>query len=98
MESLQRIPQVLSVEVSIDLCSGNAFMPQHLLDGSQVGAAFYQVGGKRMTKSMWRDILADTGLLHQILQKEKDHYTGKPGAPPVQEQDIFLPRLDRHVY
>lgn len=36
----------MAVDVSIDFRSSNAFMPQHALDGPQVGTSFQQVSSK----------------------------------------------------
>ena len=52
MKLVQRIPQVFPVQVGVNFCGGNAFMPQHFLHGPQVGAAFYQVRSKGMPEGM----------------------------------------------
>ena len=40
MELLDDLTQIITIEVSIDLCCRNRFMPKHLLNGSQVRATF----------------------------------------------------------
>lgn len=45
--------------MGIDLRSGDAFMPQHFLNGPEVRSSFYQMGGKGVPKSMWTDIFFD---------------------------------------
>ena len=52
MKLLQSGSKKFPVEVGVNLGGGNAFMPEHFLYGPEVGAAFYQVCGKGMTKSM----------------------------------------------
>ena len=42
--------QVCTVNMNIYLGSGYAFMAQHLLDGTQVGPAFKQMGRERVTQ------------------------------------------------
>ena len=37
------------VEVDIDLGGGYRFMTEHLLDGAEIGSAFEQMGGERVT-------------------------------------------------
>jgi len=52
MKLLQRLPQEFPIQVCIDLCSSDTGMSQHFLDSPEVGAAFHEVGGKRMAESM----------------------------------------------
>jgi hypothetical protein len=61
MKLNDRTFQILPVQVGIDLCGGNTFMAQHFLHGAQVGAAFYQMGGKRMPESMRTDSFFNPG-------------------------------------
>ena len=46
----------------VDLRRRNTFMAQHFLYGAQVGAAFYQVRGKTMAKSMRAYVFVYTGF------------------------------------
>ena len=50
-----------AVDVDVDFGGSDAFVAQHLLDGTQVGSAFEQVGGKTVAQSVRADDLADAG-------------------------------------
>ena len=41
----------------VDLCSGYAFMSQHLLYSPKISPTFHQMSGKRMSYGMWGYIL-----------------------------------------
>ena len=63
-----------------------AFVAQHLLDGSQVRAAVEQVGGKGVAQDMG----ADSGVQPAVSQAEFEPFLDPPlaqtVAPVVQEQ------------
>ena len=68
MKSLQGISQVLAVNVGVNLSSGDALMPKHLLYRPQIGASLDQVCCERMAEGMWRDVLPDVSFFHQVFQ------------------------------
>ena len=51
------ISKKAAINVGIDFGSTNAFVPQHGLDGAQVGSALQQVGGKAVSEGVGRDYL-----------------------------------------
>lgn len=59
--------------MSIDFCSGNAFMAQHLLNRPQVGPTFDEVGSEGMPEGMRRNIFRNTCFLSQVFDDIKDH-------------------------
>ena len=97
VEPVEGFPQEFTVEVGIDLGGGYAFMAEHFLDGAEVGAAFYEVSGKGMPEGMGGNIFGDAGLADQVFQEEEDHDPREPAAAAVEEEDIFMTRLDRDV-
>ena len=88
------LPQELPVEVGVYLGGRDTFVPQHLLDGPQVGPSLEQVGGKGMTQGMGAHFLADIALFAGPFHDIKHHDPGHFGAPPVQEENIFTASLD----
>ena len=57
MELLMNVPQTLVGDVGVDLGRGDVFMPQKLLDTSQVGAAGQKVGRVGMAQGVGRHLL-----------------------------------------
>ena len=74
----------------INLCSRDAFMPQHLLDGPDVRPVFQQVGGKGVAKSMGAYIFTYAGFLRLPFHNGKDHGPGEPAAISIQKQRVFI--------
>ena len=73
-------------------------MTQHTLDGSQIGSAFKQVSGKRVTEGMRTYRFVNSGHCGKILDDVKDHDTGqRTSAPDAQEQVRFGSRFDFNV-
>lgn len=64
---------VVAVEMRVDFSGGDALVPQHLLNGAKVGAALYEVGGKRVPEGVWTDGLFDAGLFCPFLYEHEDH-------------------------
>jgi len=48
--------KMVSCNVGIDLSCGNIHMPEHDLNGSQVGTAFQKMAGKRVPKAVGGDL------------------------------------------
>ena len=47
----------------INLRSGDGFVAEHYLDGAEIGAAFYEMGGKTVAESVGGDGFFYSGLL-----------------------------------
>ena len=91
------LPQIITVEVGVNLRGGDGLVPEHLLDSTQVSPAFDQVGGKRMPKGMRTDAFGDAGGLRQVFDDGENHDACEPGAPSVQKNVRPMPWLDLHV-
>ena len=65
---LQCFAEIGTVEMGINFCGGNAFVPQHFLNGPQIGAAFHEVSCKGMTKSMWGYRFLNTRFANEFFQ------------------------------
>lgn len=48
-----------AVDVQVYLGGGNGFVTEHLLNGTQVGSAFKQVCGKRVTQGVGAYLFSD---------------------------------------
>ena len=51
-----------AVNVGVDLCRGEIRMAQHHLYGSEVSAAFEQMGGKGVAKRVRTNVFRDAGF------------------------------------
>lgn len=87
----------LDVEVGVYLGGDDALVTEHLLDGTEAGATFQEVGGKRVTEGMRGDSLRDACCLCQLLDDSEDHHTGELGAAAVQKEIIFVVWFDGHL-
>ena len=54
--------EVTAVYMGIDFGSGDGFVSQHVLDRTQIGAAFDEVGGEAVAEGMGADRFPDTGF------------------------------------
>ena len=63
MKPQNSIAQIFPVNMGINFGSSNAGMAQHFLHGTQVGAAFHQMRGKRMAERMRTDMLIQSRFL-----------------------------------
>src|SRR5215207_6753557 len=57
------LAEILPVDVRVDLRRCDVCVPQHLLNGAQVGATFEEMCGERMPERVWRDVLLDTSAV-----------------------------------
>jgi hypothetical protein len=55
------VSQPAAFHVRIDLSRRDICMPQHRLNGSQIGSSFQQVRGKGMPQHVRRDRFGNTG-------------------------------------
>lgn len=60
----------VQVEVRVDLCCGNRFVPQELLHGPKVCAALEEVDRIRVPERVRPDGLLDTGSFRQFLKSQ----------------------------
>ena len=87
------VTQATAVDVNINLGGGDALVAEHLLDGSQVGPAFKQMGGKTVAQGVGADRLAHASQFAQLLDDVEDHLARKHRPAAVQEQDILTASL-----
>ena len=64
-----RIGQISSIQMGVDLCGGDAFVTQHFLHGAQVCSGFYQVRGKTVSKSMRANGFGNAGFDSQAFDE-----------------------------
>ena len=87
------VAQAGAVDVDVDLGRGDALVAQHLLDGTQVGAALKQMGGKAVAQGVRADDLADACQFAQLLDDVENHLACQHCATAVQEQDVLAAAL-----
>ena len=61
------LPQRMGVDVGVNLCCGYRLMPEHCLNGAQIGTTLQQFGGKGVAQGVRRDGLLDAGILGLLL-------------------------------
>ena len=54
------------VEMYVDFGGGDAFVAEHLLYGTQVGASFEQVGGKTVAQGVGADVFLNAAGLAPV--------------------------------
>lgn len=57
----------------VDFGGGDAFVSEHLLDGSQVGPALKQMRGEGMAQRVGTDVFSDAAVGTQLLDDDKHH-------------------------
>ena len=58
-------------QMHIDVGGGDGFVSKQLLDDTQVGSAFEQVGGKGVAQGVWTDVALNAGqggVLAQVVK------------------------------
>jgi len=76
-------PEIVAIEVRVDLCGRDTFVTQHFLHSAKIGATIHQVSGKRMSEAMWRDSFFYAGALAKILDNMKHHHAVKLFSPSI---------------
>lgn len=96
MELVQHLPQVIPIEMGVDLGGGDAFVSQHFLDGTQVGTTFDKVGGKTVPEGVRADVFLEPDTLNLFFDDEKYHHAAEFFAPFVEKDKLFVAfgRLD----
>ncbi len=74
--------------MDINLCGGDAFVTEHLLDCPEIGATLKQVGGKGVPQCVGTHRLADAGKGHKILDDVEHHHARQTAATTVEKQHI----------
>lgn len=88
MEGEDVLAERRAVEMDIDLRGRDAFMAQHLLDGTEVGASFKKVGGERVAQCVGRYVFPDSRSFSEILDYLKDSNPCELPSAAVEEKDI----------
>ena len=85
-------------EMSVDFCGWDAFVAEHLLDGTEVGTVLHQLGGETVTEGMGADVLVDACVLNCLLQKHEDIVSREVATKAVNEDEFFFAGLDVVVH
>src|SRR5436190_1838062 len=91
MELLVYRPQVLAIDVRVDLRRGDVGVTEHFLYGTKVRPSLQQVRGERMPQRVRRHVLLDPGPLHVLLEDLPCAHAGERLAASVHEQCTLPP-------
>ena len=86
--------QLVAVDMRIDFGGGDGLVPQHALDGAQVGPSFQQVGGEGVAEGVRTDALGDARFFGKLFNQVEHHDAGDAVAPTRQEEVVFKILLD----
>lgn len=82
------LPEEGAVDMHVDFRRCDAFVAEHLLDGTKVGAALKQVGGEGMPQGVRADALLDAARLTKVADNVEYHHAGERTASPVEEKNV----------
>ena len=80
--------EVLSINVGIDLGSGDVGMTQHLLNGAEISSSLQKVGCEGVAESMRGDPFLDPCLLNNLLQDLQKTHSGEGSPSGIEEEDL----------
>src|SRR5512138_825252 len=83
------LPQVLPLDVRIDLRRCDVRVTEHFLHCGQVGTALEQVRRERVPQRVWRNPLANVCALHVLAQDLPDAHARERQAARIQEDDTL---------
>ena len=84
------LTQMRGIDVGVDLSGGDRLMPQHGLDGTEIGTTFEQRGGKRMTESVWRNCLLNACFCYKFLNHQEHHHPSERFLTAITDKHIIL--------
>jgi hypothetical protein len=76
------------IEMGVDFCGGNAFVPQHFLDNAQIGSAFEKMGGKGVAEGVRTDLLFDARYFSEPNHRSENGNTTQVFPGRIQQQKI----------
>ena len=98
MKLLVHAPEILAIDVRVDLRRRNVDVSEHLLDGAQIGAALEQVRREGVTQRVRRDGLRDAGLIDVLAENLPGAHAREWLAARVQkENSLPLSLLERRA-
>ena len=89
--------ELFGLEVGIDFGCGNARMPQHFLDKTEVGTVLQKVGSKGMPKGVRGDFLLDVGKQGVLFYKGENHHSGEGLACSFTQEEV-VGAMGRYFY
>ena len=72
----------------VDFRCAHAGVAEHLLYGKEIGAAFEEVSGETMPKSVWTDGFVDAILLGEFFHDKENHLACEACASAVEEDGV----------
>src|SRR5580704_11410450 len=79
-------PQVLAIDVGVDLRGRDVRVPQHVLHRTQVGAALEQMRRERMAERVWRHVRRDPRGGHVFPKDFPGAHPGQRRAAGIQQE------------
>ena len=86
MRGLVRFVQSSRADVRVDLRRGEALVPEHFLDASQVRSAVEEVGRKAVPQCVGAYVTVESRLGQVFLQHPADAASCQPATEPVEKQ------------
>ena len=74
-----------AVNVNVNFGGGNAFVSEHLLNGSQVGSTFKQVCGKGVSQGVWTNFFANACQFGKLLDDIENHHTCQSPSSTIEK-------------
>lgn len=84
------IAQTGSVDVCVDFGSGNLFVSQHALDGTQIGSSLKQMRGEGVTESVRTDGFPNSGKTDILPDYVENHNAAQRFACAVTYNKVVL--------
>ena len=85
-----------AVDMCINLCRSDAFMPQHSLYHTEVRTSFEKVCGKGVAEGMRADVFGQADSFGQDFDDVEDHDAGNVLSFPANENKVFVAAMDFH--
>src|SRR6476660_3395128 len=86
MELLVNLPQILAVDMRVDLRRRDVRVAEHLLHGAKVGAALQKMRRERMPQGVRRDVLLYAGRFHVPAEDLPGTHAAERTSGGIQEQ------------
>src|SRR5207248_1103577 len=87
------IDEAIWFDRGVDLGRRNARVPEHLLDGAQIGATGEQMRCERVSQRMWLHFLGDPGTFGVVLDDQPQTHTRERTAALVEKELAASARL-----
>lgn len=88
MKRIDRLAEIVRIEMGVDLGGDDRGMAKHLLYGAQIGSAFHEMRGEGVPQTVRGDGLGDAGLCGGFADDVEDHDAGQLFAASIEKHNI----------